>query len=361
MGPSDAGRQNAEAKNRSAVLNSSRQPSVVAVILNWNNLPDTLECVDSVMRSDYPNLDVLVVDNDSRDDPTANLTTRFPSVRVLRTVKNLGYGGGNNCGLRDAIEHGAAYVLLLNNDAIVAQDMISKLVSIMEGDGRIALLTPRVFYYDRPAEVYWDGGTIDWEIGATPHDSRDLSLDGGIMRSEWLDGCAMLVRSAAARDFGLLDERYFLYFEDTEWSLRAARRGWVNAVAPAAHAWHKVSRSTGGIANPAVRFYFVRNRYLFLNAYRPPRGRARWRLRYVRGVFWDYIGIRTDRTGRRAVIAAFLSLLSHRWDTYETASRRQVVQVLDAILIAFIRLALPFKRLFRPRQRGPASPSDVPP
>jgi GT2 family glycosyltransferase len=252
-------------------------------------------------------------------------------------------------------------VLLLNNDVVVAQDMVARLVNTMEANDRIAMLTPRVFYYDRPTEVYWDGGTIDWEASATPHDSRGLPVDNGIVRSGWLDGCAVLIRVAAVRDFGLLDERYFLYFEDTEWSLRATKRGWLNAVAPYAQAWHKVSRSTGGIANPAVRFYFVRNRYRFLNAYRPARGRARWRLRYLRGVFWDYIGIRHDRKARAAVIAAFLSLLSRRWDTYETATSRRKVQVLDAIAMALIRVALPLKRLFRPKRSGPVTPPDAPP
>jgi len=148
-------------------------------------------------------------------------------------------------GLRRAIDAGALYVLLLNNDAVVAPDCVRSLVAAVEADCRIGMATPRVFYYDRPTEIYWDGGGGDWETGDVPHDSRDLPVEAGIVRSEWLNGCSLLVRAATIRDIGLLDERYFLYFEDADWSVRAARRGRTNAVVLQARAWHKVHRSIG--------------------------------------------------------------------------------------------------------------------
>jgi len=137
-------------------------------MLNWNNLSDTLECVDSFQQSDYTNLSVWVLTNDSREDPSTALYERHPGVRVLRNTRNMGYGAGSNSGLRRAIDAGPAYVLLLNNDVIVAPDTVRRLVMAAEADARIAMATPRVFYYERPTEVYWDGGTIDSETGATP-------------------------------------------------------------------------------------------------------------------------------------------------------------------------------------------------
>ena len=307
---------------------------MIAVVLNWNNLPDTLECVDSVRRSDYSNLAVRVVDNGSREDPSVVLHERYPDVGVLRNSRNLGYGGGNNSGLKRAINEGAAYVLLLNNDVVVAPDCVRRLVAAAEADSRIGMATPKVFYYDRPSDVYWDGGIIDWKSGEVPHDSRGLSVEGGIVKSEWLDGCSLLVRVATIREVGLLDERYFLYFEDADWSVRAARRGWTNAVVLHARAWHKVNRSTGGFVNPIVRFYHFRNRYLFVSAHGPSRGRLRWKLRYAWLMCSAYMSVRHERDSRQVFLAVLVNLLRGRSGPYEaTGFGRRLVVGLDALLV----------------------------
>jgi GT2 family glycosyltransferase len=327
---------------------SEQRPFVVALVLNWNNLPDTLECVDSLRGSDYPNLAVWVVDNGSREDPSAVLQERYPDLRVLRNPGNFGYGGGNNVGLRRAIDAGAVYVLLLNNDAIVAPDCVRGLVAAVEADCRIGMATPRVFYYDRPTEIYWDGGVVDWESGDVPHDSRDLPVEAGIVRSEWLNGCSLLVRAATIRDIGLLDERYFLYFEDADWSVRAARRGWTNAVVLQARAWHKVHRSTGGFANPAIRFYYFRNRYLFAAAHRPSRGCLLWKLRYMWRMCGEYVAVCHERETRQAFLAVVVSVLEGRSGPYEaTGINRRVVLALDALLVLAIKGAAPLKRFVR--------------
>ena len=326
-----------------------RPPSVVAVVLNWNNLPDTLECVESLQRSDYSNLAVWVVDNDSREDPSTVLHERHPSVRVLRNARNLGYGAGNNAGLRRAIDAGAAYVLLLNNDVVVAPDMVRRLVMAAEADGLIAMATPRVFYYDRPTEVYWDGGVIDWETGEAPHDSQGLPIDGELKRSEWLDGCSLLVRVSAIPHIGLLDERYFLYFEDAEWSVRALRRGWTNAVVLQASSWHKVSRSTGGLARPAVRFYYARNRYLFLKAHCPAGKRFLWRLRYASRIFQEYQLNRYEAEFREAIVAACVSIARGHWGPYEPGSRcPTLVRLLDVLLLFVVKATSAVGRLLGP-------------
>lgn len=326
-------------------MGSLEVPRVIAVVLNWNNLPDTLECVASLRSSEYPKLDVWVVDNDSDEDPTQALGQQYPGVRVVRNAGNLGYGGGNNAGLSLAIQEGAAYILLMNNDAIVAPDMIRRLVAVMEDDPRVGFATPRVFYYDRPTEVYWDGGTIDWETGDTPHDSGKLPLSGDVRQSEWLDACVLLARVIAIHDVGPLDERYFLYFEDTEWTLRAARRGWINAVVLPAQAWHKVSRTTGGIDNPAVRFYYIRNKYLFITEHSPSRKSLWWKLGYARVISRHYGRVRSQHKSRRAVVAAFLSLFRREWGPYyaEGPSRKMVL-LLDTVILIGVYATLAVKR-----------------
>jgi hypothetical protein len=323
------------------------------IVLNWNNLPDTLECVDSLGHSDYKDLDIWVVDNGSRDDPTPVLQTRYPNARILRNHANLGYGGGNNVGLRAAMAVGATYVLLLNNDVVVAPDTVSRLVAAADSDQQIGMATPVVFYHDRPSEIYWDGGFIDWETGDPWHDSQRLAVKGNLRESEWLDGCALLVRLAALRDVGLLDERYFLYFEDAEWSVRSARRGWSNVVTLDAQVWHKVSRSTGGKTTPAVQFYYARNRYFFLHAHARSVPSISWKLRYARRLLHEYQALVLDRRGRRAIVSAGLSILRERWGSLDSAvgRSRRLICLLDLGVLCVLKTARPLRRMTQALRR----------
>lgn len=326
---------------------------VVVVILNWNNLTDTLECVDSVLRSDYRRLAVWVVDNGSDEDPTGPLGEQFPGARVIRLADNFGYSGGNNVGLKLAMEQEAQYVLLLNNDATLAPDTITRLVAAMETDSRIGMATPRVFLYDQPTEVYWDGGTIDWVTGLTPHRSTELPRSGGILSSEWLDGCCLFVRLAALEDVGLLDERYFLYYEDAEWTVRASRRGWVNAVILDASARHKVSRSTGSLSGPLASFYFPRNRYLLLRTHGPLRTHFAPRLFYALSAYGEYRLRQSSRESRRAVLEAYWSLLRNKWGAHTPCRHRRLLALADYLLLVMTTTARITRRLVH--RMAPAS------
>jgi len=320
---------------------------VIVVILNWNNLADTLECAESVLRSEYPRLAVWVVDNGSDEDPSDRLGEYCPTARVIRLANNLGYSGGNNVGLKRAMDHEAQYVLLLNNDATVAPDTITRLVAAMEADSRIGMATPRVFLYDRPAEVYWDGGMIDWTTGLTAHSSKDLPRSGGILSSEWLDGCCLFVRLAALHDVGLLDERYFLYYEDAEWTVRASRRGWMNAVVLDASARHKVSRSTGSLSGPLASFYFPRNRYLLLRTHGPLRSHSAPRLFYALTAYGEYRQRQSSRESRRAVLEAYWSLVRNKWGAHAPCRHRRLLAVADYLLLGVTAIGRNTHRLLR--------------
>jgi GT2 family glycosyltransferase len=321
-------------------------PPVVAIVLNWNNLPDTLECVESVRCSDYLNLAVWVVDNCSDVDPTLELHAKYPDVRVFRNTRNLGYAGGNNTGVRAAIDCGTAYILLLNNDVVVAPDCVRRLVEAAQANRQIGMATPTVFHYHRRNEVYWDGGVVDWRNGDARHDSRTLPVEGGITRSEWLDGCSLFVRVSVIHDIGLLDERYFLYFEDADWSIRAARRGWTNAVVSEARAWHKVNASTGGSDNPVMRFYIIRNQYLFATTHCSVPGRLRWKLRYLWTMWCAYVRARHEPESRRVFLSVLASILSGSTGAYGgTSSTGRFMHGLDAVLTWALRMGSAVKRL----------------
>ena len=316
-----------------AAPESPVQPSkVIACILNWNNIEDTLECLESVLESDYSSLTVWLVDNGSDEDPTKLVECRYPSVRVLRLGQNNGYGGGHNIALERALAENAAFILLLNNDVVVAPDMVRQLVDALEANPDVGMATPRVFFYDRRHEIYWDGGTVDWSRGDVAHESRGLPTRDGLILSEWLDGTSLFVRASVARQVGLFDDRYFLYYEDAEWSTRARRAGWSIAVVPEASCWHKVSRSTGGLTNPRVSYYFTRNRYLYFTSHHLPFGGRRLPLiRYSRVALRDYQRWRHDSKHRRAILEACFDLVRGRWGCYVPSRNQRLLATLDAL------------------------------
>ena len=133
-------------------------PQVMAIVLNWNLLDDTCRCVSSLRQSDYPNLTLAVVDNGSDPDLYSQLRSRLTEdVALLRSELNLGFAEGNNLGLRYALEHGADYVLVINNDTVVAPDMVRRLVAVAEAQPDAGLLGPVIYYLQPPDQVWFAG------------------------------------------------------------------------------------------------------------------------------------------------------------------------------------------------------------
>lgn len=242
-------------------------PRVAVVVLNWNGLADTLECLESLARLDYPAYEVVVVDNGSTDGSPAAIRERFPEVTLIETGENLGYAGGNNAGLRYAWQQEVDYVLLLNNDTEVASASLRLLVEAAEVDPRIGIAGPTIYYHDRPDVVWSAGGAIDWRRGTTwmvGLDERDTGQFGvGPRQVDFVTGCALLVKRPVLEQVGLLDERFFLYYEEVEWCVRARRAGFEIVHVPQAHVWHKIMPGAQA-DSPLVHYYMTRNRLLFL-------------------------------------------------------------------------------------------------
>jgi GT2 family glycosyltransferase len=238
--------------------------SVSIIILNWNGWQDTVECVESCCRLDYQNFRVVVVDNGSTDGSEAILRERLPGVEVIRNNDNLGFAGGNNVGITHALGHGADYVWLLNNDAVVEPDALSELVQVAESDDRIGMVGSKIVYYDTPHLLWYAGATLD---PAYPHRPAHRGLreeDRGqydeTAETGYVTGCSLLARRGMMETVGLLDDNLFLYFEDVDWSARARHAGWRLMYAPASVVRHKESASAGGAASPSVTYYTARNR-----------------------------------------------------------------------------------------------------
>ncbi len=240
---------------------------VAIIVLNWNGRDDTLACLASLNRLAYPDYQVVVVDNHSSDDSVAVIKAAYPYVTLLETAENLGYVGGNNVGIAWAGQHQFDYVLLLNNDTEVAPDFLQLLVNAAETNPRVAIVGPTICYFAAPEIIWSAGGGINWPKGLTYMHGLN-EPDGGQFGSvprpvDFVTGCALLIKTAVIEQIGLLDERFFAYYEEAEWCVRAARAGYKVLHVPAAKIWHKISLQARE-ASPQVHYYMTRNRLLFL-------------------------------------------------------------------------------------------------
>ena len=177
-------------------------PSVVAVVLNWNGLEDTLTCLDSLASLRYSPVSILVVDNGSRLSPRSAVAAAHPAVTVLENPRNLGYAGGNNVGLRWALEHGADFVWVLNNDTVVEPDALDALVAAALRHPRAAAIGGKVHRADDPSRLWVAWGRVTWRQSLIALDGEDARDDGrwdDERRVEWLPGCSLLFRAEALR------------------------------------------------------------------------------------------------------------------------------------------------------------------
>ncbi len=230
----------------------------LAIVLNWQQAQMTLSCVQSLQSMPESDLDILVIDNGSRDD-SINVLKRHQNGFELQVLPhNVGFAAGNNHGLRQAISREYDYALLINNDAFAAPDMLSHLLAEVQAD--IGLLSPKILYDSEPDRIWFAGGrrhpaTLDMlniSQGKLDHAQRIISHD-----VDYLLGACLLVNLQAARVVGLLDERYFFYFEDLDWSLRFTEAGYRLRLVADAHVFHRVSTSTGGQDDSALRRYYL--------------------------------------------------------------------------------------------------------
>ncbi|MEA2113337.1 MAG: glycosyltransferase family 2 protein [Patescibacteria group bacterium] len=244
-------------------------PKVFIIILNWNNWTDTKECLKSLENNGYPNCEVVVVDNGS--DKKQKITN--PKIKVIYNKENLGFSGGNNIGIKYALKNNADYVLLLNNDTIVNGDFLEKLVKAGESDAKIGFLGPKIYFADATKEIWFAGGEINWlynkgtmrgysEIDKGQYDSPE------IQDTEYITGCCLLVKSKTIKKIGLMPDKYFLYYEDADWSLRAQTSGFRTVFVSSAQIQHKCSRSSIE-GSPSYIYYHSRNGLILAREYAP--------------------------------------------------------------------------------------------
>ena len=281
-------------------------PSVSIIILNWNGWSDTIECLESIYQLNYSNYRVIVVDNNSSDDSVqkindyamgklevkSNFFKYNPTNKPIKIISdgeyseleknstinkqliliknddNYGFAKGNNIGIDFALKNlNPTYILLLNNDTVVDKDFLKILVQEGENDPAIGLLGPKMYYYDNPNVIWCIGGKIDWKLARGLHvgiNETDTGQYDEKMNFDYINGSAILIKRRVLDEIGLLDEKFFLYFEETDLALRASKKGYNSTYIPNAKIWHKVSKSGGGIKKEIGLYYITRNRWLFM-------------------------------------------------------------------------------------------------
>jgi len=238
-----------------------QQKNIYIIVLNWNGKDDTIECVRSLQKINYDNYKIIVVDNGSEDNSVSEIERLFPAVKIIKNKKNLGFAGGNNVGIRYAVENKADYVLLINNDTTVGENFLSELVEIGESDKRIGALGSKICFHSEPNRIWFAGGKVNWLKNKGTHiglDEIDTGQYNKISEVDYLTGCCLLIRRGVIEKIGVLAEDYFLYYEDTDFSARIKNAGYRIMYIPKSKIYHKISRSIKP-GSPGYIYYHVRN------------------------------------------------------------------------------------------------------
>ncbi len=282
-------------------VTSSQCPKVGIVLANWNGWQNTAECLISLRHLNYPNAIVYVVDNASSDDSETRLRAFDPTLNIIQSGSNLGWAGGCNVGIRAALSGDCEHVYLLNNDAVVRPDTLSRLVDATSLPSAAALGSLVI----SAADASWAefaGTLLDKRTHHPYQVSRRLHGDETLQKASVttaLKGCSMLLTAAGLRKVGLFEEAYFLNYDETDWCFRAKAAGMVSYYVPASVIAHKGAASFGGTNNPLYRYFITRNRLLFARRHLDAQGRFfAWR-----GVVWEIQKalLQTQKIGRSSL------------------------------------------------------------
>lgn len=253
---------------------------VAIVILNWNGLKNTIECLNSVSVVDKKNFtpEIIIVDNASTDNSVSEIKKLFPKLTFVENSQNYGFAKGNNLGIKKALELRADFVMLLNNDTVLEKNSIQGLIEASEKYPDYSVFAPKIyfekgfeFHKDRYIEsergkvIWYAGGKIDWNNIYGKHIGIDI-VDNGefdkFCETEFATGAAVMIKKEVFAKAGFLDEDYYLYYEDTDFSVRAKNLGFKILFVPDSLVWHKNAGSSAS-GSTLQDYYITRNRLIF--------------------------------------------------------------------------------------------------
>jgi GT2 family glycosyltransferase len=242
-------------------------PLIYIIILNWNGIEDTIECLNSLNELDYFNYKTVLVDNGSVKSCKNIIELLFPLVKIIELPKNIGFSGGCNVGIQLALNENADYVWLLNNDTIVDKRALWAMVDEGEVARQTGILGSKIYQYDNPNILDHAGGKIYPWKGQVEHigcGKKDIGQFNDVKEVDYVTGCSLLAKVEMIRSIGTMDESFFLYWEETDWCIRAKRANWKIRYIPSSVVYHKGSEGLGKIS-PQKTFYSSRNSLKFIN------------------------------------------------------------------------------------------------
>jgi len=292
---------------------------IAVVVVHYGDIQDTCKCLESLIRLDFDSYRIVVVDNGS--DPAAGpeIARRFPQAHVIRRETNGGWAGGNNTGIRFALENGVEHVVLLNNDTTVAPDLLDTLLRAARQAPEFGILGPVIAFMDEPDQVRTDGFMFNRPDQPSLLQRKEVAVNpaepAAITEVDIVNGCCMMVDARVFRCIGLVDERFFLVHEESDLCLRAGRAGFRCGVIGKPLLWHKGSRAFAATGKRLQRYYDARNLWLLVRKHsaihRQGRGPWRSRLEYLRSVYFRYC---IERDEEREDIAH--AVLEGVWDAW---------------------------------------------
>jgi len=251
-------------------MTQPKLPLIYIIVLNWNNAADTIECLNSLREIKYVNKRVVVVDNGSTDGSREKIKGWISSAGpgapffLLENSRNLGFTGGNNAGIDYALQNNTEYILLLNNDTLVPEDLLGRLVDSAWDIPRLGILGCKIRHYPAEDRIWFSGGYINSLKGCAYHFTDDCQEQ---RQCDFITGCLMFIPCPVLKEVGAFDDRYFLISEDTDLSRRVLQKGYQLVVDGRIVIFHKISSTIGGCYSPRHQYYFHRNRMLFFSKF----------------------------------------------------------------------------------------------
>ena len=297
---------------------------ICIILVNWNGKKDTLECLDSLMKVEYSRFTVIVVDNGSRDGSVAAIRGAYPHIPIFETGENLGFAGGNNVGISWALSKPFPWICLLNNDTVVDPGFLKAFMQAAKEQPKAKILGAKILRYNDPARIDHLGG--QWNLERAEFESLASGELDNVFYTEmqpvdYVCGAALLMHRSVPESIGLLEPRFFLFWEETDFCFRAKRKGFETWTAPAAKIWHKVSASfTGG--KPHCHYFWWRSRLLWLERNLPEREREQLMRQRIRPELL--------KTLRHYLLRSSQMLLSRLLGQSPTAERRKKIKRLKA-------------------------------
>jgi len=309
--------------------------SVAVVVLSWNNKQAVLDSIDRAIRLQGAEIRVVVVDNASTDDSVTAIRQAYPNVTVLESKTNEGYAGGVNRGLAEAARLGSDFAWLLNDDTVFDETVLLPLLAAANDDARKGLLSPLIVDLDDRDHDQFRNGLVDWEKGVMRHNVTAFSMHERVAAGATpiVPGTAVLCDLRVFGAIGHFDPRYFAYWEDTDYAVRAAKAGFSSTVVPASTLQHAAT-SARRLRPPHYHYYMIRNEALFWRLHGKDRGTRHWQRRWLTDALDWLVQVRDteDRTNAHACVDGLWHAMTRRYGSRE--SHRPAPKWLRGLLIS---------------------------